>query len=221
MRTLSLIILILAVHFSLFSQNTTATDTLVKKNVSIQSDTTLQVSPAPVVQQQPTKEQTAAKPVRKDNRPLKDRLDFDFNTSFWANTKQVFGEINVLVWYKFPKILRIGTGPTYIFNYQRQYDKNLNGFGGKVIVRADLLNFIYASTEYQGIDNQYLVIDPQDSKKYTTHYNYVDSWFVTAGVNIRLGRRNAINMSVNYDLLYDSKTSPYYNALIYRVGYSF
>ena len=202
-----------------FSQNPASPDTLLKKNVSISGDTLIKVE-VPVAAQAAQPATTKTK-TRKDTRPIMDRIDIDFNTSFWANTNQVFGEFMLTIAYRFPKILSIGTGPLYLFNYQRAYDKNLNGFGGKVFVRADFLKFIYATTEYQGIDNQYITIDNQASKGYTTHYNYVDSWFVGAGVNIRLGRRNSINMSVNYDILYDKNYSPYYNAVVYRVGYGF
>jgi predicted porin len=212
-QTLSIIFFLLVVNLFLQAQNPASPDTIVKTNVAIQSDTTIKV--APVKQQ----EQPAAKPVRKDTRPWKDRIDFDVNTSFWANTSQVFGQITILVSYRFPKILSIGTGPTYLFNYQRGLKQNLNGFGGIVFAKAQLLKFVYLWTEYQGIDNQHYVTD-KTSGKLVREFEYVDSWFLGAGVNIRLGKRNGINMSVLYDILYGSD-SPYYAATTYRIGFSF
>lgn len=162
-------------------------------------------------------EQPAKTHVRKDTRPLKDRIDFDLSTSFWINPSQVFGELSLLVSYRFPKILSIGTGPTYILNYQRGVDKNLNGLGGKIFVRAQLLKFFYLWTEYQGINSQYV---SDWSTPLTFDNEYVDSWFLGAGVNIRMGRRFGINMAVLYDVLHGS-SSPYYSATTYRLGFSF
>lgn len=200
-----LLTLIIAFNLGFLAQKAFSQDTLVHKNVSISRDTTFKTTEAPKQQDQPAKPK-----VRKDTRPLKDRINFDLGTSFWVNPHQVFGEVSFLISYRFPKILSIGTGPVYIFNYQRGPKENLNGWGGKVFARASLLKFIYLWTEYQGIDNQ--LIDGGRA--------YVDSWFLGAGLNIRLGRRFGINMSVLYDVLYNSSNSPYYSPVIYRLGFS-
>jgi hypothetical protein len=211
-KILFLLPLCCMVAMGLLAQNPTVSDTLIKKTLVVTTDTTIKVAPAVTHQQ----EKPAKANTRKDTRPLKDRIDFDLGTGFWINPSQVFGELSFLVSYRFPKILSIGTGPTYIFNYQRDSEKNLNGWGGKVFARAQLLKFFYLWTEYQGISNQYIT----DFSPLTTDREYVDSWFLGAGVNIRLGRRFGINMSVLYDILHDS-SSPYYSATTYRVGFSF
>ena len=194
------------------AQNPAIPDTLVKKNETARPDTMVKNVPVPQKQQ----EQPATTHVRKDNRPLKDRIDFDLNTSFWINPTQVFGELSILVSYRFPKILSIGTGPTYIINYQRGANQNLNGLGGKIFARAQLLKFFYVWTEYQGINNQYI----SDWTTLAINSEYVDSWFVGAGFNLKLGRRFGINMAVLYDILHGS-SSPYYGATTYRFGFSF
>ncbi|MCX6304434.1 MAG: hypothetical protein NT040_05665 [Bacteroidetes bacterium] len=196
----------------LLAQNPAGPDTLLKKSEGARIDSTVKTEAAATKQQ----EQPAKAHVRRDTRPLKDRINFDLPASFWVNPSQIFGEISILVSYRFPKILSIGTGPTYIFNYQRGANKYLNGFGGKVFVKAQLLKFLYAFTEYQGINNQYI----SNWTPVTVSKEYTDSWFVGAGFNIRLGRRSGINMSVLYDLLHDSH-SPYNSATTYRFGFSF
>jgi hypothetical protein len=208
----------------ILAQNPTIPDSLVKKQTShpdsvppaaqqVQQVQQNQPAQAP---QQIAEQQPREKKPRKDTRPLSQRIDFDINTSFWANTNQVFSEFMVLVSYRFPKILSIGAGPTYILNYDRKADVNLNGWGGKLFVRAQLLRFFYVWTEYQGISNQYIAAyDPIVKEK-----DYVDSWFFGAGLNIRMGRRSGINFSVLYDVLHGS-SSPYYSPVIYRVGFGF
>ena len=148
---------------------------------------------------------------RKDTRPLKDRIDFNINTGFWANSGQATGELMVLVSYRFPKILSIGAGPTYVYSYQYNVSKSLSGYGGKIFARAQLLKFIYLWTEYQGLSNQYV----SGYNPVTTDRAYSDSWFWGAGLNFF-----GINVSVMYDILHDSK-SLYAGATICRLGYSF
>ena len=218
LKSFFLVFIFLILTTGLLSQNPVNTDTLTKKSEAPRPDTLVKATTVPAGQQQQVQQQKQAqkKTVRKDTRPLKDRIDIDLNTSFWINPSQVSGEISLLVSYRFPKILSIGTGPTYIFNYQRATEKNLNGLGGKVFVKAQLLKFFYLWTEYQGIDNQYI----SDWNPVTLSSGYVDSWFIGAGVNIRLGKRSGINMSVLYDLLHGSD-SPYSSATTYRLGFSF
>jgi hypothetical protein len=165
------------------------------------------------------KQQTAH--VRKDNRPLRDRILWDFNTSFWANRQQVLFNASILVSYKFPKILSIGTGPVYVFSYRKDADVSLNGFGAQVVVKAQLLKFFYLWTSYQGLSNQYITEVTTNPVSFTWNRGYVDSWFAGAGVNLRLGRRFGINLSAVYDFLYNSTDSPYTSAFIYQFGFSF
>jgi hypothetical protein len=214
--------MVLAISVS--AQYTPETDTVAKK----QNQPSEPVAPAvqqvqqpqhtPVTQppQQVAEQQTKIKKPRRDTRPLSQRIDFDINTSFWANTSQVFSEFSVLVSYRFPKILSVGAGPVYILNYDRQADKNLNGWGGKVFARAQLLRFFYLWTEYQGISNQFIAEYNPIVKK----TEYVDSWFAGAGLTIRISRRSGFTFSVLYDILHGS-SSPYYSPVVYRVGFGF
>jgi hypothetical protein len=192
---------------SLCAQQPLPSDTLKRKPDS----TGVVPATQPAQPAQTMQEQSAPKKVRRDTRPLKDRIDFDVNTSFWATSSQATGEFMVLVSYRFPKILSVGAGPTYIYNYNRTAGASLNGWGGKVFARAQLIKFLYLWTEYQGISNQYI----SDYNPVTRSKSYSDSWFFGAGLNFF-----GINLSVMYDLLHDSR-SPYAGATIYRIGYSF
>ena len=215
-KTILLSAIFIMATLGLWSQNTTTTDTLMKKQQPAHTDTTLKKQAPPPVQQV----QPAPKKVKKDNRPLKDRIGLALNTSFWANTHQVLGEASLLVSYKFPRILSVGAGPVYIYNYQRGEQQNLNGWGGKIFARAMFLKFFYLWTEYQGIKSKYLIWKTPVTQGYTIGHEYVDSWFLGAGVIVPLGRRFSINMSVLYDVLHGS-SSPYMNATAYRIGFSF
>jgi hypothetical protein len=162
-------------------------------------------------------------PVRNnaDSRPIFQRIGFDINTSFWINPSSTFFEFSPVVIYNFPRIISIGTGPAYIYNRDRISDINLSGWGGKVFSRAQLTKWFYAYTEYQGINNQYISGINSSTNEVTKSKEYVDSWFLSLGVNIRISKRHGINMQALYDLLYNKETSPYYGAWTYRVGFGF
>jgi len=164
---------------------------------------------------------TSVKVQPKDTRPIHDRIAFDINTSFWINTSSTFFEFSPVITYKFPGMLSIGAGPTYVYNRDRINRVDLHGWGGKVFSRAQLTNWFYAYTEYQGIDNQYISSIDLPTNKVNTSSGYVDSWFLSLGVNIRLGKRHGINMQALYDLLHDDITSPYLSAWTYRIGFGF
>lgn len=210
------LILLLTLSFS--AGKLVGQDTLIIQT-NLNGDTSISVkpaTPAAPASQPPPPAATKQNKVRKDTRPWSQRINFDVNTSFWANKNQVFSEFMVLVSYRFPKIWSIGAGPSYILNYDRVNDVNLNGWGGKIFARAQFLRFLYAWTEYQGIDNQYVAgINPVVRKS-----EYVNSWFFGAGINVRMGRRSGFNLSVLYDILHTS-SSPYSEAVTYRVGFGF
>ena len=162
-------------------------------------------------------------PVRNnvDSRPFFQRLDFDINTSFWINPSSIFFEFSPVVAYRFPKIISIGAGPAYIYNRDRKQEVNLSGWGGKVFSRARLTNWFYAYTEYQGINNQYISGINSSTNEITKSKEYVDCWFLSLGVNIRITKRHGINLQALYDVLYNKETSPYYGAWTYRIGFGF
>jgi hypothetical protein len=161
----------------------------------------------------------AKKPA--DTRPLSQRIDFDINTSFWFNRSSTFFEFSPVLAYKFPRIISIGAGPAYIYNRDRVQRINLSGWGGKVFSRAQLMKWIYAYTEYQGINNQYISNIDLSTNEITKSKEYVDSWFLSMGVNIRITKRHGINFQALYDVLYNKDTSPYFGAWTYRVGFGF
>jgi|WetSurSiteA1Bulk_404760.scaffolds.fasta_scaffold05538_4 hypothetical protein len=156
-----------------------------------------------------------------DTRPISKRIGFDITTSFWINPSTTFFEFSPVVVYNFPRIISIGTGPAYIYNRDRISQVNLSGWGGKVFSRAQLTKWFYAYTEYQGINNQYISGINSSTNEVTKSKEYVDSWFLSLGVNIRITKRHGINMQALYDLLYNKETSPYYGAWTYRIGFGF
>jgi hypothetical protein len=162
-------------------------------------------------------------PVRNnvDSRPFFQRLDFDINTSFWINPSSTFFEFSPVVAYRFPKIISIGAGPAYIYNRDRKQEVNLSGWGGKVFSRARLTKWFYAYTEYQGINNQYISGINSSTNEVKKSKEYVDSWFLSLGVNLRISKRRGINMQALYDVLYNKATSPYFGAWTYRIGFGF
>lgn len=157
----------------------------------------------------------------KDQRPLIKRLSLDMNTSFWINPTNIYFEFSPSIIYNFPKTYAIGAGPAYIYNKEISHNTGLNGWGGKVYGRANFTRWLYGYTEYQGINNQYISFIDDVTGKVTKNTDFVSSFFVSLGINIRIGRRHGISLQALYDVLYDKDTSPYYAPVIYRIGFGF
>ena len=209
----------LIVFIQLANAQQTQSDSLIKANeqLKLQNDSLKNV-------QKQNKNQTqsnanSGKP--KDARPLYRRFTFDISTSFWVNTSSSYFEFTPMLTYHFPKMLGIGAGPTYLYRRDRINDVSLNGWGGKVFAKANLTKWLYAWTEYQGLKDEYVSSVDAISKSVQKDTRYVDSWFLSLGMNIRLGKRHAINAQALYDVLYKESTSPYYSPWIYRIGFGF
>jgi hypothetical protein len=157
----------------------------------------------------------------KDTRPIIKRLSLDMTTSFWINPSNIYFEFSPSIIYNFPKTYAVGAGPVYIYNKEISHNTGLNGWGGRVYGRANFTRWLYGYTEYQGIQNQYISLIDDITGKVTRDTEFVSSFFVSLGINIRIGRRHGISLQALYDVLYDNETSPYYAPVIYRLGFGF
>lgn len=160
--------------------------------------------------------------IRKDTRPIKDRISLGFGSSFWINPNQTYIELAPVVAYRFPKRLITGMGYRYIYRHQRVGGEDLEAYGPNAFARLNLLKRIYFWTEYEILNTEYLVeIAGQPTSKNTTTTN---SWFVGLGYIKRVGKkgRGGISVQLLYNILYNREdNSPYYSPITYRVGYYF
>lgn len=160
--------------------------------------------------------------VRKDTRPLKERISLGGSTGFWINLKQTHVEVSPLLAYHFPKILTTGAGYRYIYTRDRVFGKNLNTYGPNLFARASLTKRIYLWSEWENLRTEYAV--ELANKEVTTKKDNVDSFFAGAGYIRQIGKRGrgGISFQLLYNFLYDREDhSPYYSPVIYRVGYFF
>ena len=93
--------------------------------------------------------------VRKDTRPLKERISLGGSTGFWINLKQTHLEVSPLLAYHFPKILTTGAGYRYIYTRDRVFGKNLNTYGPNLFARASLTKRIYLWSEWENLRTEY------------------------------------------------------------------
>lgn len=158
---------------------------------------------------------------KKDTRPMKERIDFGFGTSFWITPSQTFIEVTPVLAYRFPKTLITGLGYRYIYRHDRVFDRDLNAYGPNVFARVNLIPKIYLWTQYEILNNEYLntssVTDPTKSTITT------NSWFAGLGFMKSVGRkgRGGISMQILYNFLYDKDDDLYYSPVTYQVGYFF
>lgn len=167
-------------------------------------------------------EEEHAPKVRKDTRPIHQRISFGLGGSFWANSREIYIEAHPSVAYRFPKMFITGVGYRYIWRNQFNSDPTLRTYGPTLFGRMNLIKGLYGWTEYEILKSEYLIEIPGQSagKNATT----IDSWFVGLGYVKSVGRkgRGGVSVQLLYNALYygDSK-SPYYSPWVYRVGYYF
>jgi hypothetical protein len=200
---------------TLYAQNQAQLDSITNANKQLQ----LQNDSLKKVQQQTVKTSSSA-PRNKDTRPVIKRFSLDLSTSFWINPSNIYFEFSPTVMYHFPKRLGIGAGPAYIYRKDVINDVGINGWGAKVFGKANLTRWFYAWTEYQGINSQHIAGIDQ-SGTVTKDHEYVDSWFLSLGINLRIGKRHGINLQALYDVLYKESATVYFSPWTYRIGFGF
>ncbi len=160
--------------------------------------------------------------IRKDQRPLNERISLGGSTGFWIQPKKTHLEIAGLLAYHFPKTVTLGTGYRYIYTRNRVYGKDLNSYGPNLFARAQLSKRIYLWTEWEYLKTEYAI--QVASNEIVTQTDHVDSFFMGLGYIRQLGRKKhgGISFQLIYNFLYNlEEYSPYYSPLIYRVGYFF
>ena len=200
-------------------------DSLKASGTTMQPDSVAKkdAAPAPAATTTTTATTTGAATTEKQKkkRPAFGKIGINFNSSFWLNSKSTYFEFFPSIEYRFPKTYSIGAGPVFVYKRDRVHDVDLKGWGGKIFTRAQLTKWFYAYTEYQGVENEYISYIDAVTNNVTESTTYVDSWFLSLGLNLRLGRRHGFNLQVLYDLLYDDQMSPHLSAWTYRVGFGF
>ena len=162
------------------------------------------------------------KTVRKDNRPLTEKIALGFGSSFWITPGETYVELAPVLAYRFPKRLITGIGYRYIYRHERVIGKDLNSWGPNIFARLGLLKRVYFWTEYEYLNTQYL--NELASQEYSREKTGSDSWFAGLGYVRSLGRkgRGGISVQLLYNVLYNRDSySPYYSPVTYRVGYYF
>jgi hypothetical protein len=186
--------------------------------LSGQQNDTLKATQDTVVQSIDKKENA----IKRDTRPLKEKLAFGFGSSFWITPHETYVELSPVVAYRFPKRLITGIGYRYIYRHERVMGQDLNAWGPDVFARLNLLKRVYFWTEYELLHNQYFTdIAGQEINRETTN---TDSWFAGLGYIRRIGKKGRGGLSVQllYNMLYNRDDfSPYYSPVTYRVGYYF
>ena len=160
--------------------------------------------------------------VRRDTRPLKERISLGGSTSFWFNSKKTFIEVSPLLAYHFPKILTTGVGYRYIYSRDRFYGKDLNTYGPNIFARASITKRIYAWAEYEYLNTEYVV--ELANQEVTTATDQVDSFFVGIGYIRSIGKKGkgGLSFQLLYNFFYNREdNSPYLSPVTYRVGYFF
>lgn len=142
------------------------------------------------------------------------------NFGISINSTYSYIHISPRIGYMFNNNFSIGTGLTYIFLRNKYFATNQNVLGGNIFARHNILKNFYAQTEFELVNVKLYTVIP-NTIEYSTRRNWVPALFLGAGVYESVANRLGISIGGYYNILYNSKKSPYNSAFIFRAGFSF
>ena len=146
-------------------------------------------------------------------RSFKDRLYFGGNMGLQFGSQTVIG-INPIIGYRVTDKFSAGVGVKY--QYYRLKDPyftyETNTYGGSIFGRYDILNGIFAYSEYEMLN-----LEVYDQRLMALRRRDITSWFVGGGYSQPLGSRSSVFLMILYNLT-ESSYTPYSNPL-FRMGF--
>ncbi|MBK7910954.1 MAG: hypothetical protein KA193_12825 [Bacteroidia bacterium] len=145
-----------------------------------------------------------------------DRVFFGGNFGLQFGTQTII-EIAPIVGYRLTDRLAAGVGGKYIYYRYRSapFEYSTNMYGGSVFARYNILENLFAYTEYEILN----LDAPDPLNPYRLRRTNVTSVFVGGGYRQMLGNNSSLNLMLLYNLN-ESTNSPYQNPII-RIGFGF
>jgi hypothetical protein len=147
---------------------------------------------------------------------FRDRLFFGGNFGLQFGTQTII-EVAPIVGYRLTDRLAAGVGGKYIYYRFRSapFEYSTNMYGGSVFARYNILENLFAYTEYEILN----LDAPDPLNPYALRRTNVTSVFVGGGYRQLLGTRSSLNLMLLYNLN-ESTNSPYQNPIL-RIGFGF
>lgn len=172
-------------------------------------------------------EKSNEKPKEEPKPALRERFVFGGNMFFQAGTYTMFNISPMAGFYFTPRLFG-GTSVTYQYFYEKWLNTKISShiFGTSIFTQYAILNHIGKDLPIKSdfsiishIEYEILNLDRDfsDSQKKLSHNRYwMHGILVGGGLKQHFGKRSSINISILYNLLWDSRT-PYTNPLL-RLG---
>src|SRR5690554_6572664 len=154
-----------------------------------------------------------------DKPPLKDRMYYggNFSLQFGSLT---FIDISPLAGVMLTEKISTGLGATYQYLNFRYANSSSSVYGGRVFGRYNITQNIFAHTEGESLNTAYIERGPTPADDRLIR-DWVNGFFVGGGYFTPFGNRGGANITLLYNLVYDSKRSPYNEPYVIRVGFVF
>ena len=166
------------------------------------------------------KEAAAQREIYLEDKPsLKERMYFggNFSLQFGSLT---FIDISPLAGVMLTEKLSTGLGATYQYLNFRYANSSSSVYGGRVFGRYNITQNIFAHTEFESLNTAYIERGPTPADDRLIR-DWVNGFFVGGGYFTPFGNRGGANITLLYNLVYDSKRSPYNEPYVIRVGFVF
>src|SRR5690554_2459651 len=166
------------------------------------------------------KEAVAQREVYLEDDPsLKERTFFggNFSLQFGSLT---FIDISPLAGVMLTEKLSTGLSATYQYLNFRYASSPSSVYGGRVFGRYNITRNIFAHTEFESLNTAYIEQGPTPADDRLVR-DWVNGMFIGGGYFTPFGNRGGANITLLYNLVYDSKRSPYNEPYVIRVGFVF
>lgn len=154
-----------------------------------------------------------------DDPPLKDRMYYggNFSLQFGSLT---YIDVSPLAGVMLTERFSTGLGATYQYLSFRRTKSSSSVYGGRIFGRYNITENFFAHTEFESLNTAYVVPGATPDQDKITR-DWVNGVFIGGGYFTPFGSRGGPNITLLYNLTYDSRRSPYNEPYVIRVGFVF
>ena len=162
-----------------------------------------------------------------DSLQFKDRLFFggNFSANLGFGGGSSFVDISPLVGYMVNTDFSVGVGATYLYVSREfiilpgndRFRVSNSVYGGRAFLRHTVIENYFAHGEVETLNTE---VPLNDGSNRTTR-EWVPGVFIEGGTFQPIFARGGVNITVLYNLAYDSIRSPYGSAWVFRFGVTF
>lgn len=147
---------------------------------------------------------------------LKDRLYYGGNVGASFSSNYSYFNVSPRIGCMINNNFSVGTGVTYLYMNNNAVGSSV--YGGNIFARYNIFQNFFAQTEVEELNTRYSYVI---NNELFSRRIWVPGWFIGGGIYQRISGRAGLSLAGFYNILYDSKRSPYNSPFVVRAGFNF